>query len=144
MNHGSWPVANSRLRTKWTVNGGQNAGRRRAGRRSGSDFGLLGDFCLLFDHGTIVRQKREMIGKVDREQRSGVRDQKKNNLGRSGRLKLGIGGLTHRFPACDGGCVLAHRAGGLLRVNFAPGPAAVWEQIGGVVWLGRKHEPTRV
>jgi hypothetical protein len=36
---------------------------------------------LLFDHGTIVLRMGEMIGKLDRDQRSGVRDQKKNDLG---------------------------------------------------------------
>jgi hypothetical protein len=50
-----------------------------------------GRSCLVVDHlvvdrpianhRTIVRQTGEMIGKLDRDQRSGVRDQKKNDLG---------------------------------------------------------------
>ena len=48
---------------------------------------------LLFDHGTIVRQTREMIGKVDRDQRSGVSDQKKNGLGARWKAFETVGGL---------------------------------------------------
>jgi hypothetical protein len=37
-----------------------------------------------------------MIGKLDRDQRSGVRDQKKNDLRRGRRLDFGVKGLTKR------------------------------------------------
>ena len=49
--------------------------------------------CLFVDHGTIVRQGSEMIGKLQRDQRSRVRDQKKNDLRRRWRGCLGGGGL---------------------------------------------------
>jgi hypothetical protein len=43
-------------------------------------FGPLVPATLLFDHGTIVLRMGEMIGKLGRDQRSGGRDQKKNEL----------------------------------------------------------------
>jgi hypothetical protein len=46
----------------------------------GSDSGLCG-LGVKGDHGTILRQGGVMIGKLRRDQRSGVRDQKKNELG---------------------------------------------------------------
>jgi hypothetical protein len=47
--------------------------------------------CL--DHGTIVRLKGVIIGKLGRDQRSGVRDQKRRDLRRGWRGCLGGGGL---------------------------------------------------
>jgi hypothetical protein len=47
--------------------------------------------CL--DHGTILRLKGEMIGKLGGDQGSGVRDQKRKDLRRRGRGCLGGGGL---------------------------------------------------
>jgi hypothetical protein len=47
------------------------------------------------DHGTILRLKRVMIGKLDRDQRSRVRDQKRKDLRRRWRVCLGGGGLDN-------------------------------------------------
>ena len=48
------------------------------------------------DHGTILRRKGVIIGKLGRDQRSGVRDQKRKDLRRRGRGCLGGGGLDRR------------------------------------------------
>jgi hypothetical protein len=53
----------------------------------------------LVDHEVIVRQKGEMIGKLQRDQRSGVRDQKKNDLRTVRRGDFGGGGLDLWFVA---------------------------------------------
>ena len=43
-----------------------------------------------------MRLKGEMIGKLDRDQRSGVRDQKKNELGAGWKAFGTAGGLTRK------------------------------------------------
>ena len=45
------------------------------------------------DHGTILRRKGVIIGKLGRDQRSGVRDQKRNDLRRGWRAGLGSVGV---------------------------------------------------
>jgi hypothetical protein len=51
---------------------------------------------LLVDHGTIVLRMGEMIGKLDSDQRSGVRDQKKNELGAGWTAFETAGGLDKK------------------------------------------------
>jgi len=64
-------------------------------------------FVPRLDHETIVRQMPVIIGKLHRDQRSGVRDQKKNGLGSSERPEFGARGvdiLNHRVGSqgfCD-------------------------------------------
>ena len=48
------------------------------------------------DHGTILRRKGVIIGKLGRDQRSGVRDQKRKDLRRRWRGCLGGEGLDRR------------------------------------------------
>jgi hypothetical protein len=62
--------------------------------------GCGGRSCLLANHGTIVQQTPVIIGKLDRDQRSGVRDQKKNGLGSSERPGFALRGLD---ISSDGG-----------------------------------------
>ena len=50
-------------------------------------------------YGLIVRQRPEIICKVDRDQRSGVRDQKRNELGCSGVGDFQRGDLTASWGA---------------------------------------------
>jgi len=50
--------------------------------------------CL--DHGTILRLKGVIIGKLRRDQGSGARDQKRNDLRRGWRGCLGGGGLDKK------------------------------------------------
>jgi hypothetical protein len=50
--------------------------------------------ALLNAYGMSMRSKGEIIGILDRDQRSGVRDQKKNDLRETVRIYFGRGGLT--------------------------------------------------
>jgi hypothetical protein len=61
------------------------------------------------DHGTIVRLMGVIIGKLGRDQRSGARDQKRNDLRRGWRGCLGGGGLTRKDRG-QGSCVRGQKA----------------------------------
>ncbi len=97
---GPFDFTQGRLRDRSTSLGagfGTKRTRVQGARQPGSDSDLCG-LSVKADHGTILSRRGEMIGKLQRDQRSRVRGQKRNDLVAVWRKDLGGGGLTRSRP----------------------------------------------